>query len=442
MECRVWARFIFVIAMLLGAAVARAMPAPSPKTLTRFHDPVILSTSLLHDLADHRTANYRLYSARSGVLAPIPYQFDERDDGGDLVFPDSDTSQEFTFDDNDELVFMAKDSGDRVAHAALPPSRDTGVEIEATDPATGEHGWAYLLHFPDHPPPASPITYARFDPKTNQVRSLFYTMEYHPDRAFFTGMRIAPAAGGTGENVLDRMKIRVNPTFSLLLTTWSPLFTEEDFSVKIDGVKNGPVRAIRRVRQWLDLGKFLPEAPSGTVYTYYYFSSFVTPSKFSVPWLALKALRSFRFVGVSDFRKNVIGMKYWDGANLQGVSFTGHNHLTMNTTQDHDWWVVSGTDGTCLQVFITPMQWQEWGIARGTVFADDDTAVDREGQESEPGSHAAGYSLLNMTNLRQAGTYDVAMATIFLQRPYEQGDEAKPLAMLKQPLKATAQPIE
>lgn len=202
----------------------------------------------------------------------------------------------------------------------------------------------------------------------------------------------------------------------------------------IDGVKNGPVRAIRRARQSLDLGQYIPSIPNGTTSTYFYFSSFITPSKFHIPWLVLKLLRDFRFTGVSDFRQNALGMQYWDAVNAQGLRFTGANDTRVKTTEDHDWYVVSGKAGTHLQAFMIPEQWRQWGIVRGTVFLDDDLAPNGDGPEDEPGMHAAGYSLLNMTNLGEPGSYDMNMAVIILRRPYQPGDEVEPLATLKQPL--------
>lgn len=396
------------------------------KTLRRFHDPVVVRTSLLTGLPARHTSHYRLYSVHNGKSSPIPYQFDEKDEAGEIVFPSAENPGEFVFDDNDELVFMAKDTGERAPIELLPSGSDATLEIEVTDPVDGGRGWAYLLHFPDNPPAPSPVTYATFDPKTNRARALFYTIDYYPGRNFFTGMRISPRAGGTGENILNRMKVRVNPTFSLLFTTWSPLFTEEDFSVQVDGVKNGAVRAIRQVRQWLNLGKFFPEIPGGVVYTYYYFSSFATPSKFSVPWMVLKTLRSLQFTGVSEFQKNAIGMRYWDAANAQGLPLTGTGTATVKTDEDHEWYVISGKHGTHLQAFLIPEQWKQWGIIRGTVFQDDELA--------------AGYSLLNMTNLRAPGTYDLNMVVVFFPSPYRPGDETLPLAMLKQPLSAQVRP--
>lgn len=333
---------VTVLLVSSGDRVEAGVSTSAHRTLARFHDPVILQTSRLDMLVDRRTSKLRLYSAHSGVLEPIPFQFDARDDDGDVVFSGKASARAQMFDGNDEFVFMAKDSGDRVEVAALPIQSDAGLEIEVTDPATGEQGWVYLLHFAENPPARSPVAYATFDSETSRARASYYVIDYSPGRNFFTGMRILPAAGGTGENLLDRMKIRIRPTFSLLVTRWSPLFTEEDFSTEIDGVKNGPVRAIRRVRNRLDLGRFFPKGPVATVYTYYYFSSFTTPAIFSFPWLVAKSMRDFRFTGVSDFRESALGMTYWDEANPEGIRLTGGNRLAVETNQDHDWWALSG----------------------------------------------------------------------------------------------------
>ena len=411
------------------------------KTLLRFHDPVIVQTSGLRDLSDQSTANLRLYAAQDGVLVPIPFQFDARDKQGDLEFPEEPSAAEATFDDNDELIFMAKDTGDRLTASDLPAGAGRAVEIQVTDPQTDERGWAYMVHFPNEPPPPSPVTYATFDPKTNTARTQFYTIEYFPGHNFFTGMSITPAAGGSGENLLDRLKVRISLTFSMLLIRWSPMFTEEDFGVSIDGIKNGPVRAVRRVRQWLKLGRFFPDVPGGTVYSYYYFSSLMTPSEFRLPWVVSKAVRDVRFTGVSDFNEKVIGMTYWDAANPAGLRFTGQNREAVTTTQDHEWWVLSGDGGTCLHVLLIPEEWKRRGVIRGTVFLDDDTAIDEEGSESNPGSHAVGYSLQNLTRVTRAEEHHMNLATIILPNAYRPGDEVQPMAMITQPLRAEVAPV-
>ena len=417
------------ICVALFSAGVNLASAQEAKTLTRVHDPVIVKTGILTGLPTRDTAGYRLYSVQQSHLSPIPFQFDEMDGTGEIVFSETAAKNEFRFDENDELVFMAKDTGDRIASESLPATSDAAVEIEVTDPVTRARGWAYLLHFSGRMPLSSPVTYARFDAGANQARTLLYMVDYYPGRNFFTGLRIAPAAGGTDENILERMKLRLHPTFSLFLSTWSPLFTEEDFSVRIDGVKNGPVRAIRRVRQSLNLGRFFPEMPGGTVYTYYYASSFTISSIFSVPWVVLKALQDFQFTGVSEFRDSASEMTYRDAANPHDLAFSAQkNGAGTITDKDHEWYVIGGKHGTHLQAFMIPEQWKEWGIVRGTVF------------RSEP--PAAGYSLLNMTNLRNPGNYHMNMIFVILTRPYQTGDEVPPLVMLRQPLHIDAKTLQ
>src|SRR5436309_2055574 len=79
-----------------------------------------------------------------------------------------------------------------------------------------------------------------------------------------------------------------------------------------DGLENARVRAVRRVRQYLDRGGRFPEIPSGKVYTYYYASSFTTPWTFAGPWLVLRALRDLRFEEVATLGARATGVRYWD----------------------------------------------------------------------------------------------------------------------------------
>jgi len=272
-------RIALLLAMLpLAPPVQAERPGPEPKSLTRLHDPVVIRTSELGGLPGRWTAGYRVYAVRQGRLEPIPYQFDERGRDGELVLSDGGAEVDFTFDDDDELVFMAKDTGDRAAAIKLPGGADAALEIEVTDPTLAERGWACLVHFPADPPPPSPLRYATFDAAHDEARALFYEVSYSHERSnFLAGVRIASEAGGTGEPLIDRLLMRVSPTFSFLGATWGTTFTEESFSVVSDGIKNGPVRAVRRVRQSLDLGKWFPEMPNGKVTTYYYFSSSSLP---------------------------------------------------------------------------------------------------------------------------------------------------------------------
>jgi hypothetical protein len=430
-----WSRgaVLLTAALLVHSVAQRADAAPGPaKTLTRFHDPVVVSTAELSSLPDHSTASFRLYRVEKGQFFPIPLQFDARDDHGDILV---DGAAEFRFDDNDELVFMAKDTGDQALAAGWPADCDAVVEIAVIDPLHGERGWAYLVHFPGTPPPPAAEHYVSFDQGANQARSSFYQVDYARARNFYTGLRVTHAAGGNDTNLIRQTRMRGSPTLSLLFNDFTFEFTEQSSIVAIEGVRVGPVRAVRRVRLSVDLGRLFPDLPTGTVYTYHYFSSYVTPTRIGFPWIVLKTLHAFQFENVIDFDPRVMPMTYWDGANRDGLALAGHDGARVETDVDHDWWVHSGAAGTMLHAFVIPEPWRQWGITRGTVLRNGRGAADGNGRRPEEPVSEAGYSLLHMTNLREARQYDLLQAAFVLPKPYRPGDETEPMAMLRAPLR-------
>jgi hypothetical protein len=393
------------------------------KTLRRSHDAVVLAFDRLPAEVGKAATRLRLYRFYAGQWEAIPYQIDVRDGEGEYAPSAANESAETLVDADDELVFMARDSGDRAGPAAAGPR----VEIEVRDPLTDERGWVYLLEFAAEAPPRSPRRYVSYDAAHDEVRAESYEIGYRPRHNFFRSMRILPAAGGSGENLLQRMTMLGRPTFSVLATRWSFDITEESTSSRVVGVTSGPVRVIRCTRLSVDLGRFLPALPRGHIYTTHYPSHVVAPMRFSIPGLILKALRSFDFESVTDFNTRPATTRYWDEANPNGFDF--RDGASMATTQDHEWWAVGGPAGTYLQVLFIPERWKEWGIARG--------AVARSGESQQP---TAGYSLLNMANIREGGTYELKTATVILPRPYERGDEEQPMAMFRAPLETTARP--
>src|SRR5262249_32818302 len=100
------ARRVILVALVLAA------PSPAPasgatKPPRRLPAPVAVRPGLLAALPARETGGSRLYAVRQGRLEPIPFQFDARDPDGELVLSEAGDEAEFTFDDDDELVFMA-----------------------------------------------------------------------------------------------------------------------------------------------------------------------------------------------------------------------------------------------------------------------------------------------------------------------------------------------
>lgn len=409
----------------LGAASGAAL------ALSRPHDPVIVPVARLDGLRGRTTRGLRLVRFSAGRVEPLPFQLDARGDDGEI---DVDALDPFTLDANDELVFMARDAGERGPLEALPAA--DAWEIEIVDPSGAAPAWVYLLAARDAAdtaalPAPSSQAYVHFDADSGRARSAAYEVEYARARNSFAGMRIPAGGGGNGANLLRRTRMRGEPTFSLGFAQLRLSFTERDTIIRLEGVRNGPVRAVRRVALAVDLGPLFPELPNGSVQTLHYATSFVTPTRMSVPYLALELLADFRFENFLEFAAEALPLAYWDGANPEGASFSGPAR-PLEKERDHSWFVVSGTAGTFLQTFAVPQEWLDWGVARGTVFRPAAT------NGSSRRAHAAGFSLLNMTKIRRHGVYAMRQATVVLPQPYRRGDETAALAMLEAPLFARA----
>lgn len=419
-------RFVAASLALACTLLVAGHAGAAPLAERRLHDAVTVDTRLLAELTDRDPGNYRLYAARGGAVAAVPFQIDPRDAKGRLLVDGDTQGVGPAFDGDDALVFMAKDAGERVAASALP-ARDAALELEISDPESGARGFAYFVHDPTGAAPAGG-PYATYDRGTNRVDAASYSVRYPPGRNFLTELATTGVGGSLAHMLVSRMSLQIAPTFSMLVTDWSPRLTEESFTTVIEGVRNGPVRAIVRARQSLDLGKLLPDAPAGDVFTFYYPSAIVTPSTFRVPALVLQLLRAFEFEGKAVLDPSATRSRYVDADHPDGVALATAPQGTVNAA-DPDWFVIDGPGGTYLHAFAIPEIWRRWGITRASVL-----------REAE-GRLAAGYSLRDMTRLQEAGAYDLRVAMVVLGQPYRRGDERPALAMLDRPLDVAVRPV-
>ena len=288
-------RPFLLLALLAVAALASRADATQ---LSRLHDPVVVPVGRLDGIAGSDSAKLRLYRVRDGHWEPIPYQFDARSPDGGLAV---EGPADFRLDGDDELVFMAKDAGERSTGGEGPEGSDGAVEIELKEPRGDARGYAYLAAFAS-PPAMAFEPYVTYDADAREARSAFYRVDYAAGRNFFTGVRIPEGAGGNRSNLLRQSRMRGSPTFSLLLADVTLDFTEQNSVVEIEGVRTGAVRSVRRVKLSVDLGPLFPELPSGTSYTYHYLTSYSTPTRVKFPWIMVQTLRDFRYENVLDLR--------------------------------------------------------------------------------------------------------------------------------------------
>ena len=415
------------MAVLLAATAAGADDA---RTLRRVHDPVIVRTDRLAALPTRETRDVVLYRVVGDKAGPIPFQFDARDAKGDVVV---DGPRDFRFDDDDELVFMAADAGDRAVTPPCPAGCDAVVEIAVVDPRDGSRAWAYLAHFAEAPSRPDFPPYVRFDAKAGIARSDAYEVDYAHGRNYFTGIRIG---GGDRPNLIRQTRMHGSPTFSLLLLDVTLDFTEQNSIIDVEGVRVGPVRAVRRARLSIDLGSLFPDLPGGKAYTYHYRTMYLTPSRIGFSWAILKALREFRFENLVDFAPGTMPLKVYDPDHPDGIALDRLPSPEVKNDHDCEWWAHSSATGTMLNTLVIPPRWTEWGITRGTML--------RMGRDSstEAPSFAAGYTLDHMTQLKEAGTWDMLIASVVLPRAYQRGDQDDALAFIRAPLEVEVRRVQ
>jgi len=219
--------------------------------ISRTLDAVIIPGKNVEGATGLDISNLRLLSLRNGAVSPIPFQVDQRDyndewvwdvsSGAERIHDDEDPEDRQVFDDNDVLVFIARDAGDRLTDSNLPADSDFISEITVTDPVDGSRGWVYLVHFPQSPPAPSTRRYVNYDNKKRTVTAENYEFTLSDKHlAVMDTLRL------NGKSILDRTKVRGEVEISIFFIESTIEFNEEEIGGYNEGYINGPVRLVKR----------------------------------------------------------------------------------------------------------------------------------------------------------------------------------------------------
>jgi hypothetical protein len=254
----IWAA---AIAMALAACPSAAETRESP--LSHRLGPVIVRGSALPaSILGKPISRYRLFADRGRGLVPVPFQVDERDGSGELIPKAGPKARQDTdggaFDKNDELVFMARDTGVKAAGPAMDGC-NAFAEVSVPDPVSGAVGYAYLARCSD-PPAPSPKKYVNWDPDNRIASTEAYRLGYETPVYYYDHISIYG-----GPDILDRLKLRTVFGLGPLRLT----LNEEHFTPDVAGYTAGPVRVIYFNRCYLSFGPFGSMPLGGANYFYY-----------------------------------------------------------------------------------------------------------------------------------------------------------------------------
>ncbi|MFQ6113997.1 MAG: hypothetical protein ACE5NG_07885 [bacterium] len=394
---RCYASFrIFLITVLSSVLGAGGIFAQA-KSLDRDLEPVIMQGSAFPDFLgasiseiDNELFLYA-YRASEQIWEQIPFQFDEKDLSGSFFNVNGDDA--VGLDANDELVFMAKDAGDRAFTWIDDIDSQTFVryEIEVTDPlAPDKKAWAYLYRSNTlrlDPNLTDYVVY--FESKTGNagedtVRSIFYEIA-HSTNGFPKDLIIPGSAGGNSQDILDILKFRASVKVGLFITVDIneeniALLESESDSVR---VKDGLVRVIRELDATfsIDLGilgtqRFDFDTPPILNYPYSSSIDLSVPDVSDINATVSSGRMSFDLnSSAADLNMKFVSANNPEpGFTIDGIPTEVPEKEIDSVLPDNNWIYVNGSQGTVVHLF--PLSTSVGGTRE--LYYKDDGSVDND----------------------------------------------------------------
>ena len=311
---------IVILTAIMIMFVTGALMA-NDKTLERTADPVLVSGRNLGALFGHSLDKIGLYAFIEGAFVPVPFQVDQRNAKGKLVFTNgkhAGKDNDPAFDLNDDLVFMVADCGDRSSIDNLPAGVQRAVELTVMDPVNKQKGWVYALAFSEKVK-RSGVDYVRYDGTQNMIYAQNYSMGFSKDAPIAIGhLAMTKAGGGEGDNQADRLKIRFSAKIMGVLIEKD----EEGFTSEVVAWIDGPVRVVRRTKNRQTIFWKIP-TPSVYLDNIYYANVFEFPTRVDMPFDVKTFISNPRFRISTDTLCSVPDRIYLNEKNPQPVSIDG-----------------------------------------------------------------------------------------------------------------------
>ena len=342
-------------------------PVIAHRTIDRKPDQILVHGALVPGAKDLAHDLLRLMAYKGDEMAAIPFQIDERDEDGWYLLdagPSPSPRGSGRWKDSDELVFRARDVGDRVGAQAWPTVASRVFEIEVSDPLTDKAGWVYLVSFEGKAPPLSKTDYVDLvdhGEDGHAIAARYYTVKYPARSLMWYGVLGTRAAGYDEIDFLDRGYLR----FELKLFGFIPINLDlEHMEGSIPCWKDGPVRVIRRVEVtkvrigWV-------KVPFDLRYDILFYDQLSSvPMKIEAGvtprYVASKAVSAYG----TDLNPNAKGMRWYCLYEQEGVEITGKpdddpakarlSGLTIPPEDDDKYFhLVTGKHGTLLRRHVS-----------------------------------------------------------------------------------------
>ncbi len=409
-------------------------------TISRQFDHIVVKGSDLKQNLNKHIPSMRLYAFRNGKMQPIPYQIDEITADGDWVLPYKspylNKKQEakskliredshLVMDENDELVFMITDIGDKADPDIWPESWSHADEIILTDPITNDQGWVYLFSF-CIPPERSPVDYVEYrlpENKKDKIYTDMFTLGFSheiPITQDYLDFK-------DGKNLLDRMKVRLFFRFFRFIKFQR---NENDMESLVWQYKDGPIRVIRMVRSSIRLIGNL-QSPQVNSETLYYRNVVLVPFRLKILYMPKGIVNEAYLDSGGDYR-NLYGWKVRLNTDEKWLAVDGKmDEVEKNVKVDGGRWHILKGPGKAQIVFIHFAE--DYPLETKYHYIDDDAT------EYPPEFHPAqvpyiGWHVSGLGKLQGYSTLHIKILCFYVNEEYSEEELLRAMNIVNSPI--------
>ncbi len=451
---------------------------------SRSEDHVVTKGKVLKSLRNAPIDKIRVFAMKKGKLRAIPFQIDKVNVDGGFIFDieeekdnidDRKDDYEDSLDDykdaqkdddvskaklaklekkvakdkrradwvmgknkalnpEDELALMAWDLGGKASASMLPKAAKI-EELKITNPTDSSSAYAYVALFKSSPPALSKNKYLEYEPKKDYINADYYTIKFQEDNPFlFTDGRLKDSNGKLGENFIDRFKMRIKMDLKFFFTM---NFDENNTNGKRIAYKIGPVRVIKRILFWMEIG-FLRVTPKVIIDLVFYPNGMIAPGIINSPFTPKSVMNKGSYMRVGqDFNDSMIGSKMYTKktkpVTIDGKMSSAEKALDL---KNKSWFVVyrEGKSG-----FFSQLKYDKrLPFVKGDIWYQDDKDVDLE-PEDTPGQHIIGWKA-DVLQFPKGKYY--MYIYMYMSRKWAIGQEKRYLNFIANPLKSKAKKIK
>jgi len=404
--------------------------AENKKRDGRFYEPVEVPGNILDSLKGRKIENLAVYVFRAGEWRPILFQVDELTPEGEFVLtngPESNSNKaNGVFDNQDMIVFMARDAGEKAETDKVPNGAESVVPVELINPDNQKSSWVYIALFSGRAPSPGLPPISILSVKEDKFNFKFSTYGYDSlinrregkpiPTIFINKLWVLPEAGGNGQNIIDRQKIRGEFTF--LGGTIKIPFNENLISGGVVAYKPGPVRIISRSCMY-PLFPMKIKGPKFYIESIMVDTLTLTTTTIQVPFDPGSLITEMKLAFTTDLSPMAKGMRFYNSVNQGGFKIDGmmdQSELAFIKTKDN-WRLVTGPQGAQIQFTKFDPKFLAKGEASSLY---NDNEKDLHPPENFPGDIGAASDQIIVKSL-SGGTYRI---TTFGCVPYDFYDTA------------------